>query len=146
MNLNRPVWLDKQVLCLAIAETIVWAGLFYLFPASLLQWNNHFGWELSEISLALTISLIISSLSGIASGKLVDAGAGKHLLSFSALLGGLVLVFLIAVESIWAFYAVWAIVGIAMGGCSYDPCFAVITRKYGNSAKAPIVMLSLIHI
>ena len=142
MNLNRPVWLDKQVLCLAIAETIVWAGLFYLFPASLLQWNNHFGWELSEISLALTISLIISSLSGIASGKLVDAGAGKHLLSFSALLGGLVLVFLIAVESIWAFYAVWAIVGIAMGGCSYDPCFAVITRKYGNSAKAPIVMVT----
>ena len=142
MNQNNPVWFDKQIWCLAIAETIVWAGLFYLFPASLLKWNNHFGWELSEISLALTISLIISSLTGIASGKLVDAGAGKHLLSFSALLGGLALVFLITIESIWAFYAIWAVVGIAMGGCSYDPCFAVITQKYGTLAKAPIVMVT----
>ena len=142
MNQNNPVWFDKQVWYLAIAETIVWAGLFYLFPASLLKWNNHFGWGLSEISLALTISLIISSLTGIASGKLVDAGAGKHLLSFSALLGGLTLVFLITIESIWGFYAIWAVVGIAMGGCSYDPCFAVITRKYGDSAKAPIVMVT----
>ena len=141
-NPDKPVWLNRQVWYLSIAETIVWASLFYLFPASLLNWNIHFGWDLSKMSLALTLSLIISSLAGIGSGKLIDLGAGRHLLSFSALLGGIALLVLPTVDSIWSFYAIWAIVGIAMGGCSYDPCFAVLTRAYGNSSKESIVMVT----
>ena len=37
----------------------------------------------------------------------------------------------------------WAVVGIAMGTCLYDPCFAILTRHYSSEAKEPIVMVTL---
>ena len=139
---TTPFWLDPKLWAISVAETLAWAGLFYMFPALLLRWNHHFGWSISELSFGLMLALVISAVVGILSGKLIDKGFGRPLVALSVIAGGLLLLFLIVVQELWQFYLVWGSVGVFMGGCFYDPCFALLTRKYGKNAKGPIVMVT----
>ena len=49
---------------LAIAETIVWAAMYYGFPALLPAWERDLGWSKTELSLAFTLSLVVSAVAG----------------------------------------------------------------------------------
>ena len=141
-RLTGPVWLNRKLWAISIAETIAWAGLFYIFPASLLRWQSHYGWNITQLSFGLTEALIVSALVGIVSGKLIDRGHGRVLISSSVIVGGLTLSILPIIGTLWQFHLVWLAIGVAMGGCLYDPCFALLTRTYGLEAKGPIVMVT----
>ncbi len=137
------VWSNPRLWAISVGETLAWAGLFYLFPASLIRWKLHFGWSVSQLSMGLMIALIVSAITGIGSGKLIDKGFGRELMSGGVALGGVCLLFIPMVGSLEEFYILWAVVGIAMGACLYDPCFAILTRHYSSKAKEPIVMVTL---
>ena len=137
------VWSNPRLWAISVGETLAWAGLFYLFPASLIRWKLHFGWSASELSAALMVALVVSAFMGIVSGKLIDKGFGRELMSGGVALGGICLLFIPLVGSLAEFYILWAVAGIAMGACLYDPCFAILTRHYASNAKEPIVMVTL---
>ena len=63
------------------------------------------------------IALIVSAITGIGSGKLIDKGLGRELMSGGVVLGGVSLLFMPMVSSLEEFYILWAVVGIAMGAC-----------------------------
>ena len=142
-EVKSTVWSNPRLWAVSLGETLAWAGLFYLFPASLIRWKLHFDWSISELSGALMIALIMSAITGIGSGKLIDKGLGRELISGGVVLGGVCLLFIPMVSSLEEFYILWAVVGIAMGACLYDPCFAILTRHYSSEAKEPIVMVTL---
>ena len=137
MRVDVPVW------CLAIAETIVWASLFYIFPALLPRFEAEFGWTKVELSGAFTLAIAMSAVTSPLAGKAIDRGAGPALLAGSALCGGILVGVLALVGDLWAFYAVWAGLGVAMGGCLYEPCFAFVTRARGAGAKRSITLITL---
>ena len=142
-EVKSTVWSNPRLWAVSLGETLAWAGLFYLFPASLIRWKLHFDWSISELSGGLMIALIVSAITGIGSGKLIDKGLGRELMSGGVVLGGVSLLFMPMVNSLEEFYILWAVVGIAMGACLYDPCFAILTRHYSSQAKEPIVMVTL---
>ena len=142
-EVKSPVWSNPRLWAVSLGETLAWAGLFYLFPASLIRWKLHFDWSISELSGGLMIALIVSAITGIGSGKLIDKGFGRELMSGGVVLGGVSLLLMPMVSSLEEFYILWAVVGIAMGACLYDPCFAILTRHYSSQAKEPIVMVTL---
>ncbi|MQG65687.1 MAG: MFS transporter [SAR202 cluster bacterium] len=142
-EVKSTVWSNPRLWAVSLGETLAWAGLFYLFPASLIRWKLHFDWSISELSGGLMIALIVSAITGIGSGKLIDKGLGRELMSGGVVLGGVSLLFMPMVSSLEEFYILWAVVGIAMGACLYDPCFAILTRHYSSQAKEPIVMVTL---
>lgn len=129
---------------LAIAETIVWAAMYYSFPALLLEWEKDFGWSKTELTGAVTISLLISAAASPFAGRIIDHGHGRRLLVGSTLFGAVCLVLLSRVTEIWQFYAVWILIGLAMAGCLYDACFAILTRTMGDSAKRAITLVTLV--
>ena len=51
------MWKNPKVWSLAIAETITWAGIFYLFPAMLMRWEAYFGWSRVELTFGFTGAL-----------------------------------------------------------------------------------------
>jgi MFS family permease len=142
-QIKSTVWSNPKLWAVSLGETLAWAGLFYLFPASLIRWKLHFGWSVSELSTGLMIALMVSAITGIGSGKLIDKGFGRELMSGGAVLGGVCLLLIPMVGSLDEFYILWAVAGIAMGACLYDPCFAILTRHYSSEAKEPIVMVTL---
>jgi len=131
------VWL------LAAGQTIVWAGLFYSFAALLLSWESDLGWNKTDIALGLTLALLVAAAMSPVAGRVVDAGNGRLLMSGGALFGATALALLATIESRTAFLALWALIGLAHASCLYDPCFALITRTMGGSARAAITRITL---
>ena len=129
---------------LAVAETIVWAAMYYSFPALLLEWEKDFGWSKTELTGALTLALLVSAAAAPFAGRIIDHGHGRRLLTSSALFGASLLMVLSQVTQLWQFYAVWFLLGFAMAGCLYDACFAILTRTMGDKTKRAITLVTLV--
>ena len=143
LSLRLDHFTRRIVLPLAIAETLVWAGLYYIFPALLPEWESDLGWSKTMLSSAFTLSLVITALLFPLSGRLIDRGHSATVLAGSALLGAVLLVVLSQVTRPWQFWWVWAGLGVAMAGCLYDPCFAVLVRASGKRAKRAISLVTI---
>ena len=129
---------------LALGQTLAWAAAYYLFPALLLRWEQELGWSKADLTAAITFAVLVSALASPVAGRIIDRGKGAALLGLSALLGGAGLCLLSLVSQLWQFYAVWVLLGLAMAGCLYEPCFAIVTRARGADAKKAIVLITLI--
>ena len=129
---------------LAIAETIVWAAMFYSFPALLLVWERDLGWSKTELSGALTVSLIAAAVLAPVVGRLIDHGFARFVFTGCTLAGAVLLVLLSLVTELWQFYLIWLGLGIAMSGSLYEATFAVLTRTMGARAKRAITLVTLI--
>jgi len=141
---NISPWCNKNLWSLAIAETLSWAGLFYVFPALLLEWNEWFEWGIAELSIAFTLALIASALTGMVAGRIIDSGHSQKLMTFSVIAGALLLSLLPTVTTLWQFYFIWLLIGCCLAGCLYDPCFSYLTRTFQLDAKNSIIMITLI--
>jgi len=136
--------INVPIILLSLGQTLVWACIYYIFPALILRWENSSGWSILEISLAITLALITSAFFSPISGKIIDKGYGHFLLFFSALLGGFELLFLSTISMLWQFYLIWILLGISMSGCLYEPCFSFVTKYRGEKAKRDILSITLI--
>ncbi len=132
------------VWALAAGETIVWAGMYYSFPALLPSWEQALGWSKTELAGAFTLALALSALFAPLAGRLIDRGWGRSVLALGALLGGLSVMSLARVESLALFYLAWAGVGLAMAGALYEPCFAHVTHLLGAGARRAITTITLV--
>ena len=135
---------DRPILLLAIAQTLIWACIYYSFPALLLHWEQAFGWSRADLTAAITLAVFISAFSSPIGGRLIDAGKGPQMMTAAAVLGGGCLMLLSLVEQLWQFYLVWGVIGLCMAGGLYEPCFALITRARGVEAKRSIIFVTLV--
>jgi MFS family permease len=129
---------------MAVAQTLSWAGLYYIYGALLVWIEADTGWSRAELAVGLTLALLVSAASVTQLGKLVDRGLGVELLMAGALLGGLGLLALSRVQSLLGWYLVWALIGVAMSASLYDMCFAFLTRRLGAGARGAIIRVTLV--
>ena len=134
---------DLAIYLLAIGQTFAWASIYYVFPALLLRWEQDLGWSKVDLTAAITMAILVSALVSPVAGRIIDRGHGPILVGVAALIGGLGLVLLSFVNQQWQFYAVWVLMGIAIAGCLYEPCFALVTRSRGVNAKQAIILITL---
>lgn len=133
----------SAIYCLAVSETIVWAGLFYSFPALLLRWEAAFPWSKTALTGAFTASVAAAALFSPLAGRLIDAGRGHYVLSVSTLVGGIGMFSVAHIETYPAFVGLWVFIGIMMAGCLYEPCFILVTRTRGANAQRSITLITL---
>ncbi|MGB0695975.1 MAG: MFS transporter [Rhodospirillaceae bacterium] len=131
------VWL------LAVGQTIGFAGLYYIFAALLLTWDQSFTWGKESLTFAFMVSIISAVISPL-TGRVVDRGLSRWLLSGGMVLGGLALLLLGFAEHYWLFLLCWVLLGIAQGACLYEPCFAFLTRTTGAEATRNITKVTLL--
>lgn len=134
----------RGVLLLALAQTLIWAGLYYSFAALLLSWEDELGWAKTALTPGLTAAVLVAAFVSPLAGRAIDAGHGRAVLSLGALAGAAALASLSLVASPWAFVAVWTAIGAAQGFCLYVPCFSFVTRTLGDGARAAIIRITLI--
>ena len=129
---------------LAIAETIVWAALYYVFPALFTEWERDLGWSKTELSIAFTLALVVTASLAPLAGRLIDRGFASVTFTGGALLGAAALVALSFVTELWQFYCAWLVLGVAMGSTLYEACFAVLMRSMGDRARQAITVVTLL--
>jgi MFS family permease len=132
------------IAAIAIAQTLIWCGTFYAFPALFVRFEADFGWSKPVLTGALTLAIGASALVSPLVGRLIDRGIGPVVLTGSILLGGLTMLALSQVQTVWQFYLAWAVIGIAMGGGLYEPTFAFMTRAIGPTATRAITLVTLV--
>jgi MFS family permease len=135
---------DKPILLLAIAQTLIWACIYYSFPALLLHWEASLGWSRADLTGAVTLAIFMSAFCSPLYGRLIDAGRGAQMMTAASVLGGLCMMALSLVAELWQFYLLWAVIGVCMAGSLYEPCFALITRARGAEAKRSIIFVTLV--
>ena len=129
---------------LAVAEAVVWAAMYYSFPALLPVWESELGWSKTELSGAFTLALVVSASLAPVAGRLIDHGYGRRVFVGGAILGALLLALLSQVTALWQFYCVWIGLGVAMSSTLYEACFAVLTRSMGAQARRAITLVTLV--
>lgn len=138
MNKNRAI------LLMAVGQVFTWAGLYYVFPALLLRWEQDLGWSKAELTAAITLAVFVSALVAPIAGRIIDRGHGAILMTGSTLLGAAALFACSFITLSWQFLVLWAIIGMSLAGCLYEPCFAIVTRARGAGAKQAIILITLI--
>jgi len=129
---------------LAVAQTLSWASIYYVFPALLPEWESELGWTRAFLSSAFTATLLVSASSAPLIGILIDRGYSKAVMVGSAVLGAICLLGLSMAAQPWQFLLWWALMGLAQAGALYEACFAVITRAVGAEAKRAITLVTLV--
>lgn len=129
---------------LAIAQTIVWAGLYYVFPAMLTTWEADFGWSKTLLALGFSLALGASAVTAPLVGRFIDRGQGRIVMTSSAIFGALFLALLTIVTAPWQFIALWIAIGLCTAGCLYEACFALITRAMTTNARSAITRVTLV--
>ncbi|MEM7301150.1 MAG: MFS transporter [Pseudomonadota bacterium] len=129
---------------LAVAQTLIWAFIYYSFPALILHFESDLGWGRTTVAGAFTLALLLSALLAPYSGRLIDKGMGKQLLVGSGLASAVLLALLSQVTAVWQFYAVWLALGAAMACGLYETCFAFLTRHMGEDNKRSITHVALV--
>ncbi len=129
---------------LAVAETLLWAAIYYVFPAMLPRWEIEFGWTRAELTGALTLCLIVSAICAPFVGALIDRGKGRRNMIAGGIVSAAVLAGLSQTSDIVVFYGLWIVMGVAQSVCLYEPCFAILTRLFADSAKRAITVVTLV--
>ena len=135
---------DRPILLLAVAQMLVWACIYYSFPALLLHWEQALGWSRADLTAAITLAVFVSAFCSPLYGRLIDSGKGALMMTAATVLGGCCMLLLTQVEYRWQFYLLWAVIGMCMSGSLYEPCFALITRARGEQARRSIIFVTLV--
>ncbi len=136
---------DRQAIwSLALGQTLVWAGVYYIFPALIVYWEDGFGWSRAELTAAFTMAILASAAFSPLAGRVVDSGRGPLMLTSACFAGGLLLSSLYFIESLTLFYVVWTLMGVCMAGALYEPCFSFLIRTKGLKAQRYITIITLV--
>lgn len=132
------------ILALTASQIVVSAALYYLFPAMVLLWRAEFGWSFGQLMGAFSLALVVQGVVAKYSGRLIDRGFATVSMSFGAVLGAACLAMITQVHAIWQFYAIWCVMGLAMGLTLYESVFAFVIRTRDKTARGCISLITLV--
>ena len=132
------------VAALALGQLMCWAALYYGFSSFVLPMQRDTGWSSPQLMGAYTLGLALWGATSYAVGAAIDRGHGRWVLSAGAALAGIGCFLWARATSLPALYGSWAVLGLAMAMCLYDPAFSVLTRRFPDRYASGIAVLTLV--
>lgn len=132
------------VACLAGAQLIAWAAMYYTFSAFVLPMHDTFGWSKPSIMGAFTLGLAVWGAASYGAGALIDRGHGRAVMAGGTFIAGLGFLLWSVVETLPVLYLAWALLGAAMAMTLYEPAFSVVTRRFPTRYGSAITWLTLV--
>jgi len=129
---------------LAVAQTLSYACLYYIFAALILAWEADLGWDRRLLALGPGIAIGIAAALAPLMGRAVDLGRGPEVMLAGAILGAVSLAGLAVGQSEGHYLVAWAGIGLAQAASLYETCFAFLIRRLTFAARAAIVRVTLV--
>jgi MFS family permease len=129
---------------MAVAQVISWGSLYYAFSLFVVPMQESLGWSRPVLNGALSLGLLCTGAVAFPVGAWIDRHGGRGVMTIGSLAGGLLLFAWSQVETPWAFYVIWALIGATLAGVLYEPAFAVLTAVFGPQARRGITALTLV--
>ncbi|HJQ56210.1 MAG TPA: MFS transporter [Vineibacter sp.] len=139
---GRRAW--TLVWGVAVAQLISWGTLYYGFAVLVVPMERMLGWSRTDLNAALSIGLLTSGLCAFSAGVWIDRYGARGLMTVCSLAGAALLALWSQIGALWAFYALWALIGVAMAGTLYEPSFAAVTRIFPRDFRRAITAITLV--
>ena len=110
--------------------SIIDGGFTYTFSTFLKPLTEEFGWSRAETATAFSLYLLIGGLILPVWGWLVDHVGARGVFLLSALIDGVALLFLSAVQDLSGYYAWYLLLGIGLAGIGPMPVGKVVTQWF----------------
>jgi MFS family permease len=136
--IGRAVWL------LALGQTLVYAGVYYAFPALLPDLRAATGWSVAELALGPTVGFLVMAALTPFTGAWIDRGWGGEMLGYAPIVAALGVATLSFAPTPLIWVLVWAVIGAAQACCLYESCFSFLTRRLGDGARTAITKVTLV--
>jgi len=133
----------SMIWALCVSQTAAWGTLYYAFSLYVAPMQADLGWSATELNGALSLGLLAWGLAAFSVGAWIDKHGGRALMTCGSLIGALALALWSQVDSLVAFYAIYALMGLAMAMLLYDPAFAVVTAAFKADARKAITAITL---
>jgi predicted MFS family arabinose efflux permease len=121
-----------------------YACFFYIFAALILYWRADLHWGDGLLAGGLTLAIVVAAVTAPFAGRAVDRGHAAALLTGGAGIGAVSLAVLAVATTPAVYLLAWAGLGVAQAASQYEPCFALLIRRFGTDARAAITRVTLI--
>jgi MFS family permease len=129
---------------LAVTETVSWGILFYAFAVFLVPMQRELGWSTPQITGAYSLALLVAMAASPPVGRWLDRAGPRLPMTLGSILGTALLLAWSRVESLPAFYAIWAGMGVALTLTLYEPAFAVVATWFVRSRARALLVLTTV--
>ncbi|MGW0839373.1 MFS transporter [Streptomyces sp. NPDC002787] len=101
------------------------------------------GWSTTATTAAFSGALLISALTGIPVGRILDRRGPRTVMTTGSVLGVLAMLAVASATNLIAFTAAWLLAGVAMAATFYQPAFAALTRWWGEDRIRALTIVTL---
>ncbi len=136
--MRRLVW------CLGFSQFICWGISYYMLGAFGEAMVRDLGWPRTWVHGGFALALLLmGGVSGMA-GRWVDQRGGRTVMAAGSLLLCAGCLGLALGQGVAAYYAAWAVLGLAMRLTLYDAAFATLAHVAGPGARRPMAQITLL--
>ena len=123
------------VIALGITQIIAWGTTLYALGVLGKPIAADTGWSQGVVFGGLTVGLLVSSAVSTTVGRLIDTRGGRQVMSVGSILTAAGLVVLSQVTEPYAYWAAWALIGLAMRMNLYDAAFAALVQVAASRGR-----------
>lgn len=115
---------------LGVTATASYGVLSYAFAVFIAPMESELGWSKTAITGAFSVASLIAGLAAVPIGRRVDRYGARGVMTIGSLAAAILLVAWSQVHSLAAFYALWALLGVASAAVLYEPAFAIVAAWF----------------
>ena len=104
--------------------------MYYGFPVFLASMEADLGGSRVAITGAFTVGMAVAALAALPVGRWLDRRGPWGLMTLGSCLGTALVIAWSQVSSVGGLYAVWALMGLALGATLYEPAFGAVVRWF----------------
>ena len=134
----------RIVAALSVTETISYGILAYAFTVFVAPMQAELGWSLATVTGALSLSLLVSGVASLPVGRWLDGHGPRVLMSVGSVAAAALLLAWSYVDTVVAYYLVWAALGIAQAAVLYDPAFAAVAVWFRRRRGLALTVLTFV--
>ncbi|MFC7690643.1 hypothetical protein ACFQY5_14740 [Paeniroseomonas aquatica] len=122
----------RVALLLGVAQTLAWAGTYYLPALVAPAVVADLGADPALVYGAFSLALLISGLAAPRTGRLIETLGGRPVLLASSGILAAGLALLAVLPGLWGWFAGWVVIGFGMALGLYEAAFATLGVLYGR--------------
>lgn len=128
---------------LGLTELVSWGVVYYAFGVMLAPMQQELGWSRTHLTGAFSLALLLSGLAAVPIGRVLDRHGTRAIMTIGSCAATLLVVAWAQVDTLWAFYTVWAGLGVTMAAIFYEPAFAVVTTWFVQQRQRALTVLTV---
>lgn len=129
---------------LAVTETVSWGILYYAFAVFLVPMQTELGWTTPQLTGAYSLALVVTMVLSPPVGRWLDRAGPRVPMTIGSILGTILLVAWARVETLPAFYLIWAGLGAVLALTLYEPAFAVVSAWFVRGRARALLILTTV--